>query len=218
MRVWDLPTRLFHWLLAATIVGSVTTAQIGGNAMLWHFRLGYLALALIAFRLVWGFVGGRWSRWWSFVYGPGALLRYLRGASRPDERHEVGHSPLGALSVFGLLAVLAVQVGTGLVADDEIANAGPLVRFVSGATTTSATGWHTDIGATLIYILVGLHVLAIAVYRWRGRDLVRPMLGGDKPLPAGTPASADGAGRRIAALLLFGAALAGAAWVASFGA
>ena len=90
VRVWDLPTRVFHWLLATTVIASVTSAKIGGNAMVWHFRLGYLALGLLAFRLVWGLVGGRWSRFSSFLYSPAALLRYLRGQPRPDDRFEVG--------------------------------------------------------------------------------------------------------------------------------
>ena len=203
VRVWDLPTRAFHWVLAASLVGSVVTAQVGGNAMVWHFRLGYLALGLLAFRLVWGLVGGRWSRFSSFAYGPGALLRYLRGRPRADERFEVGHSPLGALSIFALLGVLTLQVGTGLFADDEIANVGPLNRFVSGETAGLLTGWHKDWGAPALIALVVLHVAAIVYYRVvRGKDLIRPMLGGDKPLPADTPASEDGLRARARALAL----------------
>ena len=77
VRVWDLPTRLFHWVLMACVIGSVISAKIGGNAMAWHFRLGYVVFTLLAFRLLWGLVGGRWSRFASFVPGPGALRRYL---------------------------------------------------------------------------------------------------------------------------------------------
>lgn len=201
VRVWDLPTRVFHWVLAASIVGSVVTAQVGGNAMVWHFRFGYLALGLLLFRLAWGFFGGRWSRFSSFAFGPSALLRYVRGQPRPQDRFEVGHSPLGALSVFALLGVLALQVGTGLFADDEIANVGPLNRYISGATAGVLTGWHKDWGAPLLLGLVVLHVAAILFYRLaRGKDLIRPMLGGDKPLPADTPASEDGPRARVAAL------------------
>ncbi len=204
-RVWDLPTRLFHWLLAAAVVGSVVSAKIGGNAMEWHFRFGYLVLGLLGFRVLWGLVGGRWSRFGSFVYAPATLWRYLRGASRADEHHEVGHSPLGSLSVFALLAVLAVQLATGLVADDEIANIGPLNRFVSTDAGLNATAWHKAYGQWLLLGLVGLHLLAIAWYGWRRRvNLVRPMLLGDKPLPPGTPASADGWPQRGLALVLAG--------------
>jgi cytochrome b len=112
----------------------VVTGKVGGNAITWHFRLGYLVMGLLLFRIVWGLVGGHWSRFASFVRSPSTVLRYLRGQTRPDEHLDVGHNPLGAGSVLALLLLLAVQVGTGLVADDEIANQGPLNRFVSGAT------------------------------------------------------------------------------------
>jgi cytochrome b len=218
VRVWDLPTRIFHWLLAAAVIGLVVTGKVGGGAMVWHFRLGYLVLGLLAFRLLWGLVGGHWSRFARFLYGPGALLRYLRGRSRPDEHHDVGHSPLGALSVFALLGLLAVQVGTGLVADDEIANVGPLNRLVSGATAAAATAWHKEYGQWLLIALVVLHVAAILFYRLaKGRDLVGPMLAGDKPLPAGTPASADGLGTRLLAVALAAACAALVTWVVRLG-
>ena len=218
VRVWDLPTRLFHWMLAACVIGSVVSAKIGGNAMVWHFRLGYVVFTLLAFRLLWGMVGGRWSRFGSFVYAPATLLRYLRGGSRAEEHHEVGHSPLGALSVFALLVILAAQVGSGLFADDEISNTGPLIKFVSGATSSTLTAWHKTFGQWTILALVALHVAAIAMYRLRrGRDLVRPMLVGDKLLPPGVPPSADSLATRGLALLLVAGCAAGVGWLLSLG-
>jgi len=213
VRVWDLPTRLFHWLLALTLIGSVVSAKIGGNAMVWHFRFGYLVLGLLAFRVLWGLVGGRWSRFSSFIFAPAALLRYLRGKPRPGERFDIGHSPLGALSVFALLALLAVQVGTGLIGDDEIANIGPLNRFVAVDTGLAATGWHKSWGQWLLLGAIGLHVAAIVVYQLRRVDLLRPMWHGDKSLPASTPASADGLAQRMLALLLAAACAGGVAWL-----
>ena len=216
IRVWDLPTRLFHWTLALTMVGSVVSANIGGNAMVWHFRLGFLVMTLIAFRLLWGVLGGRWSRFTSFIYAPTTVLRYLRGQARPDENLDVGHNPLGSFSVFALLGLLALQVATGLVADDEIANIGPLNRFVSSATASQATGWHKEYGSSILIILVALHVAAILYYLIKKRDnLIRPMLVGDKALPSNTPASADGLPQRLLALVLVLLCGAGAAWVAS---
>ncbi|QTN23483.1 cytochrome b/b6 domain-containing protein [Rhizobacter sp. AJA081-3] len=218
VRVWDLPTRLFHWGLAACVIGSVVSAKIGGNAMVWHFRFGYVVFTLLAFRLLWGMVGGRWSRFGSFVYAPATLLRYLRGGSRAEEHHEVGHSPLGALSVFAMLVILAVQVGSGLFADDEISNTGPLIKFVSGATSSTLTSWHKTFGQWTILTLVALHVAAIVMYRLRrGRDLVRPMLVGDKLLPPGVPASADGLATRGLALLLVAGCAVGVGWLVSLG-
>lgn len=218
VRVWDLPTRVFHWALACAVTGSLVSAQLGGNAMVWHFRFGYAVLAMMVFRLLWGLVGGRWSRFSSFVFGPGALRRYLRGTPLRGERLDVGHSPLGALSVFALLALLTLQASTGLVADDEIANVGPLNRYVTGDQAASATSWHTTWGQWLIFGLIGLHVLAIVFYRVRRHiDLLRPMLVGDKLLPADTPGSADGALQRVLALLLLAGCAGLAWWVAAQG-
>jgi cytochrome b len=202
VRVWDLPTRLFHWALFLCVVGLVITGNLGGNWMLWHFRLGYCVFTLLLFRLVWGFVGGRWSRFASFIYAPSSLIAYLRGRGKPE--HSVGHSPLGAGSVFALLFFLALQVGTGLISDDEIANQGPLARFVSNARVSLATWWHKDIGKWVLTALVVLHIAAILFYLFKKKNnLIRPMVSGDKALDfAATPARDDAVSRSIAAIVL----------------
>jgi cytochrome b len=218
VRVWDLPTRVFHWVLALSVTCSVVSAHIGGNALVWHMRLGYLAFTLLAFRLLWGLVGGRWSRFASFIYAPGTVLRYLKDASRPGEHHEVGHNPLGAFSVFGLLAILVVQVATGLFADDEIATTGPFNKFVTSATGLVLTGWHKGWGQGLIITLALLHIAAIVYYRLgKKQDLVRPMLTGDKTLPPGVPASLDSGAARLRAAVLVALCGAGVAWLVSLG-
>lgn len=217
-RVWDLPTRVFHWLLASCVVASIVTAKVGGDAMVWHLRLGYATFTLLAFRLLWGLIGGHWSRFANFIYSPATVLRYLQGRSRADEFHDVGHSPLGALSVFGLLAILAMQVASGLFADDEIATTGPLVGFVSGSTSSLLTSWHKSWGQWLIIALSLLHIAAIVFYAAvRRRELVRPMLLGDKRLPAGVPAAADGWAVRGLAALVLSLCGAGVAWLVSLG-
>lgn len=201
VRIWDLPTRLFHWALAICVLGLIITGNVGGPWMNWHLRFGYAVLTLLLFRVVWGFAGGHWSRFGAFLYGPGAVLRYLRGQSRPHER--AGHNPLGALSVFGLLTVLAVQVGTGLVSDDEIAFFGPLVGLVSSSTVSAATGYHKEVGKLLVLALVVLHLAAIAFYRLvKGERLVGPMLHGDKRLPHSLPESRDDLRSRLSALIV----------------
>jgi cytochrome b len=218
VRVWDLPTRAFHWTLALAATGSVVTAKIGGNAMVWHIRLGLLVMALLLFRLVWGFVGGHWSRFASFLFPPGHVAAYLRGDRVPNAHFDVGHSPLGALSVFALLAILIVQVATGLVADDEIATTGPLNRFVDASLGLRATSWHEGPGQYAIYALVGLHIAAVLFYRYaRGNDLIAPMWHGDKVLSPGTPASADGVRERVAAAVLVAFAVGFAWWLARLG-
>ena len=217
VRVWDLPTRLFHWTLAASVVGLVVSGHVGGNALVWHMRLGLLVGALLGFRLVWGLIGGRWSRFAHFVRLPGTVLRYLRGDHRAGDHFDVGHNPLGAGSVLAMLALLAVQVATGLVADDEIATTGPLNKFVSNAKGLAATAWHTGAGQWILIALVVLHVAAIVYYRRRGTDLVTPMLTGDKPLPAEVPAAADTLATRLTALVVAAAFGALAVWVARLG-
>lgn len=201
VRVWDLPTRLFHWSLMACVVGLVITGNVGGNAMVWHGRLGYAVLTLLLFRLAWGLVGGHWSRFSSFIYAPSSILAYLRGQGRPE--HSVGHSPLGALSVFALLLVLLLQVSSGLFADDEIAFTGPLAGLVSGDWVSEATRYHKNVGKFILIALVVLHLAAIAFYKLvKKQSLVAPMVGGDKVVPSLVPASQDNTGTRLLALVL----------------
>jgi cytochrome b len=203
VRVWDLPTRLFHWALVVALIAQVITGKIGGAAMPWHFRIGYCIFALIVFRLVWGFVGGHWSRFGSFIYGPARVLRYLRNRHAAGDLFHVGHNPLGSASVFAMLAILIVQVATGLIGDDEIANVGPLNRFVSTATGLAATAWHKGAGFGIILVLVVLHILAIVFYRVRKKqDLIGPMFSGDKRLHGAVPASADDRMSRVRALAI----------------
>ncbi|MFT3719078.1 cytochrome b/b6 domain-containing protein [Pseudorhodoferax sp.] len=215
VRVWDLPTRLFHWILFGCVVALVATAKAG--AMQWHFRLGYAVLALLVFRFAWGLFGGRWSRFGSFLYGPSRLLAYLQGRGHPE--WSVGHSPLGALSVFALLGALALQVASGLLSDDEIAFAGPLAHLVSSDWVSLATWYHKDIGQWLVISLAGLHVAAALFYLWgRGQNLIGPMVGGDKHLDRAVPPSRDDAGTRLLALVLAGASAALAWWVSGLSA
>lgn len=203
VRVWDLPTRCFHWLLLVCVLGLVVTGKIGGNALEWHMRLGMLVFTLLGFRLAWGLFGGRWSRFSSFIYMPPTVLRYLRGAHRPGDHFEVGHNPLGSFSVFAMLAVLMAQVGTGLFVDDEIATTGPLNKLVSSATAILATAWHKGPGQYLLFTLIGLHLAAILFYRFgKGTDLIGPMWRGDKLLGADVPPSVDNLATRVRAFVL----------------
>lgn len=201
VRVWDLPTRLFHWGLALCVIGLLITGNVGGNAMVWHFRLGQAVLTLLLFRLLWGLVGGYWSRWTQLPLHPSRLWAYWRGQGHPHD--SVGHSPLGAWSMLAMLAWLLLQVSTGLMSDDEIAFAGPLTSLVSSTTVSAATAWHKGWGKLVLLALVALHLLAILVYRLRRRPPLLPaMVHGDKWLDTEVPAAADGDGRRVLALVL----------------
>lgn len=216
VRVWDLPTRIFHWSLVVGVMCLVVSGLIGGNAMVWHFRFGYTVLALLLFRVVWGLVGGRWSRFGAFIYAPQSVINYLKGKGKPE--HAVGHSPIGAGSVFAMLGFLLAQVGTGLLSDDEIAFAGPLTRFVSNANVSLATNYHKNIGKWILLVLVLLHIAAIVFYLWRKHNLVNAMVHGDKDLVIAVASSRDDAASRVAAAVIFGICAAFVAWVASLAA
>lgn len=204
VRVWDAPTRLFHWSLVACFAGLIVSAQLGGAAMVWHFRFGFAVLSLLLFRFVWGFQGGVWSRFSSFLYSPRHIWRYLRGQSIPTDN--VGHNPLGALSVFALLLFLALQVSTGLLSDDEISASGPLTRFVSELVVSNATFYHRQIGKLMLLVLVLMHFGAILFYTFfKHENLIKPMLHGDKVLPYRAESAADAAPQRKRAALIFGA-------------
>lgn len=212
VRVWDLPTRIFHWALAACVLGSLATAWAPGSWVEWHARLGYASLSLLVFRLLWGVFGGRWSRFTSFLYSPRSVMAYLRGTPHPD--HLVGHNPLGAGSVFAMLLVLLAQVATGLFSDDEVSFQGPLNHLVETSKGLAATSYHRNIGQWLVLALVLVHVGAILYYLLKkGDNLVRPMVKGDKQVALPTASSRDDAAMRVLALIVFVACAGGVAWL-----
>lgn len=201
IRIWDLPTRLFHWLFAASVIGAIVTVKVGGSWMDWHLPLGITALVLLVFRLIWGFTGSRYARFANFVRCPRQTLAYLR------EKHQSespGHSPLGAWSVLALLLVVGIQAFTGLFTTDEILTQGPLNQFVSGDVASVMSSIHR-FNEKPLFILIGLHLVAILVYAVRGKRLVPPMITGDKDaasLPVNTPAARDDVGLRAWAVVL----------------
>ena len=213
VRVWDLPTRLFHWSLVLCFLGLVITGTVGDAAMVFHFRFGYAMLTLLLFRMAWGVFGGRWSRFSSFLFSPKTTLLYLKGQSPADAA--IGHSPLGALSVWALLFFLSLQVASGLVSDDEITFAGPLTHLVSNATVNLATYYHTDIGKWILLTLVLFHLVAIVVYTRRKHRLVSAMYHGDKLLSVSAPHSTDNSWTRSLALIIFTLCAASAYWVST---
>lgn len=174
MKVWDLPTRLFHWLIVIVFCASWYTAEQG--MMEWHYRSGVLGLTLLTFRIVWGFIGGSTARFATFVRSPAAVLCYLAG--KGDQPRRAGHNPLGGYSVLLLLLVLVAQIASGLFAVDvDGLESGPLSFLVSFDQGRDAAEIH-EWAFTALQVLVAIHVLAIAAYRLRGVDLMGPMIGG----------------------------------------
>ncbi|NEX61424.1 cytochrome b/b6 domain-containing protein [Noviherbaspirillum galbum] len=203
IRVWDLPVRLFHWALALLVLAAVVTQKIGGNAMAWHFRCGYAILALLLFRILWGVVGSRYARFSSFIHGPSTIAGYIRNGKAALRDKALGHNPLGGLSILTMIGVLLAQAVGGLFSNDDIAYDGPLVKYISKEVSDRITGLHKDVGATLIYFLVALHVATIAYYFLKKREnLVKPMITGDAPATVDAPPAADSAATRLLALAL----------------
>ena len=177
IRIWDLPLRLFHWLLVMAVIGSFVSVKLGGNAMIWHGRFGYLVLALIAFRLIWGFVGTQHARFTQFIKSPKAILAYLKNPSETP-----GHSPMGAISVLVLITLFLAQALAGLFATDDIAFDGPLAKYVASAWVELLTSFHRWNEWVLI-ALVATHIGAILYYKYAKRiNLTSAMITGDKEL------------------------------------
>ncbi len=211
VKVWDLPLRLFHWLLVLCVIGAMVTIQFKGEWMVWHERFGLAIIGLLSFRLAWGVLGSTHSRFISFFPTPGRLLAYLRGRWQG-----LGHNPLGALSVFALIGLFGFQAVSGLFSNDDIAFSGPLRSLVSSSVSNDISSLHRR-AEDLLYILVALHVLAIVVYRLRGTKLLGPMLHGYKQVPPEQAAPARGGGwvalvisLAVAGLMIW---LASGAWI-----
>jgi cytochrome b len=192
--IWDLPVRLFHWLLLLLVTVSVTTGLVGGY-MDYHMMSGFGILALLLFRIGWGFIGSYHARFRNFMKGPattlgyvGEAFRFKRGGQNPV--HYPGHNPLGALSVIAMLAALMFQAVTGLFANDDFFTEGPLAYLVSYDTSRELTGLHKR-AKWVLGGLIALHLIAIAWYQFaRSTNLVGPMITGRKEI-TDVAASAD---------------------------
>ncbi len=204
VRVWDLPTRIFHWLLLASVAGLYITSELEGDAMRLHFLLGYNVLTLLLFRFIWGVVGGYWSRFVNFVPTPTKLLAYIRAIRTKEPTSHVSHNPFGALSVLTMLLLLLIQVLTGFMSDDEASNTGPWTSFVPNSWIELATEYHAEVGQVLLLFVIGMHVVSIFYYKFiQHDDLVTPMINGDKTFATETPASRDTLTSRLFALGLY---------------
>lgn len=177
--VWDWTIRLFHWLLVLAIPLLWWTAEEG--MMDWHRRLGLTMFFLILFRLVWGVVGTWTARFMPMIRRLGSLPTYVRALFARQHKPSFGHSPIGTVSVFVLLAALCIQVGTGLFAVDvDGLESGPLSILISFKTGRELADFH-ELNFDILVILIALHITAIAVYRFVFKDdLVKPMVTGHR--------------------------------------
>lgn len=176
--VWDLPTRLFHWMLVALIALQFASGEFGWLSMEWHFLLGYATLALVLFRALWGFLGSQTSRFSDFVRGPGAMFGYVADFARGRRGHRAGHNPIGGWSVLAMLACVALQAVTGLFTSDDVLDEGPLAGRVSAAGVALMSRIHAANRYVLV-VLIALHIAAVALhFVLRSHNLLAPMVTG----------------------------------------
>ena len=164
--VWDLPLRIFHWVLVLLVISQIVTVSIGGNAMEYHALGGYAILTLVLFRIMWGFSGGTHARFVDFLRGPATVARYAHTLVKGTVATHRGHNPLGGWSIVLMLASLLLQATTGLFANDDVMMEGPLAKHVSGDASAVFTAIH-DINAGILLTLISLHILAVLFYLFR---------------------------------------------------
>ena len=214
IRVWDWPVRLVHWAMMLLLAVLLVTAKIGGDAMAWHMRAGEAMLAVVLFRVVWGFAGTYHARFSSFVRGPRAVIAYTRSVFTPHRQLHIGHNPPGGWMVVALLLALLFQASTGLFTNDDVLTDGPLVPLISkdfSDTISSFHRWNAWIVVALASSHIGTVLFYVIVLK---ENLIKPMLDGAKSLPA-TPAIPPRGGSLTSAkaALLFAACAALVGWV-----
>lgn len=207
-RVWDLPTRIFHWAIVAAVLAQWCSAEWNLLSMDWHFRIGYAVLALVLFRIAWGFVGSDSARFSRFLAGPSAVADYAPGVLRREPSARAGHNPLGGWAVVAMLTLLLAQSLTGLFATDDISLYGPLSERVSVDTAERLTSLHKTLTDVLV-AMIALHLVAVSWYSvWKRERLVPAMLSGRKPLATEPGLRFAGLGRALVVL----AACSGVVW------
>jgi cytochrome b len=209
--VWDLPTRLFHWLTVVLVLAAYVTWRL--DWMDWHAVAGEAVLALVLFRLIWGLMGSETARFSRFLSSPRTACLHLGRVFRSEPDGQIGHNPAGGWMVLVLLALLLGEVLTGVVLNNDVANEGPLTEIVPASFLNAITHLHAMLWDALL-AAVALHVMAIVLYAAKGHHLVRPMLTGRKRLPRqNTPPRIASP---VLAIVVFGCSIAAAALVAGF--
>jgi len=189
VKVWDVPVRLFHWLLVLLFAFMFFSGKSGSEWLEWHVRSGYAILALLLFRIFWGFFGSTHARFSSFLAGPKACIECLRHLMQRSPSPYAGHNPLGGWMVFVLLLALLFQVGTGLFSNDDVLFEGPLASLVSKSLSDQLTGWHSW-NFNLLLLLAGAHVIAVLYHAgFMKENLIGAMFTGVKRLPAAAAVS-----------------------------
>jgi cytochrome b len=199
VRVWDVPTRLFHWLVMVLVAAAYASLRL--DWMHWHVWCGDILLAALVFRLLWGVFGSDTARFSHFVASPQQALRHIRSALRREPDRQVGHNPAGGWMVLLLLLLLLAETLTGVYVNNDIADVGPLTEMTPARVANAIERLHALLWDALL-AAIALHVLAILVYALnKGQNLLRPMITGVKLLPPSVAAPRF-ASPTLAALLL----------------
>jgi cytochrome b len=206
VRVWDLPVRLFHWLIVVLVAAAYATWRL--NWMVWHGWIGDLTLALVLFRLLWGFFGSETARFSHFLTSPRIAFQHLKYIFLREPDRQVGHNPAGGWMVLLLLALLLAEALTGIYVANDIADVGPLTAIVPAPAADAIDASHAIIWDVLLAV-IAVHVLAIAGYAAvKGQDLVRPLITGTKTMPEPVTAPRMASAARAAILFAVSAAAA----------
>lgn len=213
IKVWDLPVRIFHWSLVILFVAAYLTNAMGAEYFKYHVWTGYAIIVLVAFRLLWGFVGTYHARFFNFVRNPFTTAKYGIDFLKKKEAHHLGHNPLGAVMVIVLLLTLLAQATTGLFGNDEIFNLGPLYGYVSNDLSLTLTSVHRQ----LFYWILGavvLHIVAVLIHVFLKRDnIVKAMFTGKKSVPYSSTEKPITGSRILLALVIVIVLAAALAWV-----
>ena len=200
LRVWDLPTRLYHWLQAVLVASALATGFLAPEWWMGvHVWLGYGVAGLVVFRLIWGVLGSEYSRFTSFIFAPRQIWEHVRGVIGGHPSHFIGHNPLGAVMVFAMISAIAGIGVSGFVALGGAENQGPLAGFVGFTVGDGAVQVHLILAIALM-VMIALHVAGVLAQSWLGREsLISAMITGRKHLPTGALSPNPPPARRRAA-------------------
>ena len=178
--IWDLPLRIFHWLFAFTVIASWYTSDQDNDLIELHMQLGYFALGLLVFRVLWGFVGTKHSLFTSFIPTPKRLVLYIKNLSNNRIESNVGHNPLGSLMVILMILLISLQAISGLFINDDVFSSGPYYESVSKDIEKIMVFLHHNVFDFMIAAII-LHLVAIGYYvRIKKQSLILPMITGKK--------------------------------------
>ncbi|MCL1080075.1 cytochrome B [Parashewanella spongiae] len=200
IKVWDIPTRLFHWSLILLMVGLWWTASEG--EMEWHQILAYTLLIILSFRWVWGGIGSESSRFKGFIHSPAKTITYLKSlGTQKSIESSLGHNPAGGYMVMALLVLISLQLVTGLFSTDDIYTEGPLYPFVSDGISDSLTWIHLNLFYGILG-LVAVHVLAVLIHVCKGDAIISALIHGHKSIPVNSNVELSFASNKLAILLI----------------